>query len=390
MKSLAMGATLTPPAKHLYITMIWQSFYRKTIYDWVDAMNDSVFIDTAPYVGIKYCGISWESAFLITQYYLLLYYNDVESVKELYALDKKWMDKVARLHPGGLVDSGLSDHESLEPVPVGLTGTCHYLFCATIMQKFASIMGDKENEEAYTQLAKKLKQIIKSNYWDKPVTEKINKQTLFASLLYFGIVPEEETKAAADSLINALSVAPSGHFTTGIFGTKYILDALSEYVSPEKVLEVVNSTEYPGWGYMSARGATTIWEAWKESDNIYSNCHPMFGSVSEWFYKWLGGIQPIDASPGFDRFIFKPTVSRGLDYINCSYLSPHGEIVSNWKRSGKSVIYSFTVPNGTTALVDLKKDKQENISISKKGDNNFMLPDKTWTTGDFELPGGRI
>ena len=33
-----------------------QSFYRKTIYDWVDAMQDSIFIDTAPYVGIKYCG----------------------------------------------------------------------------------------------------------------------------------------------------------------------------------------------------------------------------------------------------------------------------------------------------------------------------------------------
>ena len=46
-------------------------------------MNDSVFVDTAPYVGIKYCGISWESAFLITQYYLYLYYNDTEIIKEL-------------------------------------------------------------------------------------------------------------------------------------------------------------------------------------------------------------------------------------------------------------------------------------------------------------------
>ena len=54
------------------------SMYRKTIYDWLDAMNDSVFVDTAPYVGIKYCGLSWESSFLITQYYLYLYYNDID------------------------------------------------------------------------------------------------------------------------------------------------------------------------------------------------------------------------------------------------------------------------------------------------------------------------
>ena len=53
-----------------------QSIYRKTIYDWVDAMNDSIFVDTAPYVGIKYCGLSWESAFLITQYYLFKNLND--------------------------------------------------------------------------------------------------------------------------------------------------------------------------------------------------------------------------------------------------------------------------------------------------------------------------
>ena len=63
-----------------------QSFYRKTIYDWVDAMNDSIFIDTAPFVGINYCGLRWESAFLITQYYLYLYYNDTEIIKELYTL----------------------------------------------------------------------------------------------------------------------------------------------------------------------------------------------------------------------------------------------------------------------------------------------------------------
>jgi alpha-L-rhamnosidase len=120
-------------------------------------MNDSSFVDTAPYVGIRYCGISWESAFLITQYYLYLYYNDTAIIRELYEQDKQWMEKVARIHPGGLVDEGLSDHESLKPVPVELTGTCHYLQCARIMQTFAAEMGDTANEEKYNELANKLK-----------------------------------------------------------------------------------------------------------------------------------------------------------------------------------------------------------------------------------------
>jgi alpha-L-rhamnosidase len=54
-----------------------------------------VFVDTAPYVGIKYCGLSWESAFLITQYYLYLYYDDKDIINELYSINDEWMDKAA-------------------------------------------------------------------------------------------------------------------------------------------------------------------------------------------------------------------------------------------------------------------------------------------------------
>ena len=165
----------------------------------MDAINDSVFVDTAPFVGIQYCGISWESAFLITQYYLLLYYNDRELVKEMYPVNKKWMEKVHRLHPGGLVDFGLGDHESLLPVPVQLIGTSHYLMCAEIMQHFASIMNDRSAEREYGQLAITLRKRLKEEFWDKPVTEPINKQTLFATLLYHQVIPEEEVERAADS-----------------------------------------------------------------------------------------------------------------------------------------------------------------------------------------------
>ena len=177
------------------------AFYRKTIYDWVDSMNDSVFIDLVPYVGIKGCGISWESGFLITQYKLFLYYNDVELIKELYDIDLKWMEKVARIHPSGIVEKGLSDHESLIKVPVKLIGTTHYLECARIMKRFAAIMNDKENEQKFDKLAQKLSDYVLDMYWRKPVTDTINRQTLFSTLLYFNIIPGNERKAAVDSPI---------------------------------------------------------------------------------------------------------------------------------------------------------------------------------------------
>lgn len=366
-----------------------QDIYRKTVYDWIDAMNDSTFVDTAPYVGIQYCGISWESAFLLTQYYLYLYYKDTEIVQELYELDKEWMAKAARLHPEGIVEQGLSDHESLEPVPVELTGTAHYLQCARIMHTFAMVMGDEEQATHYAQLADKLQALIKARFWDQPVREAINRQTLFATLLYHNIVPADELDAARDSLLSAVKNGPSGHFNTGIFGTKYVLETLSEYVSPDTVFQIVNSTAYPGWGHMIDRGATTIWETWKESDNTYSNCHPMFGTVTEWYYRWLAGIRPDPAHPGFEKFILAPAAPDGLGTVDCSFQSPMGTIVSSWNRQASgSYEYQMSIPEESTANVRLPWSSFREISLERQGvpvdDNEIEGLDK----GLFQLSGG--
>ena len=385
------GGDLNATSETFIYNFDMQAFYRKTIYDWVDAINDSVFVDTAPFVGIRYCGLSWESAMLTTQYYLYLYYNDTEIIKELYELDNQWMDKVARLHPEGIVHQGLADHESLERVPVELTASCHYLQCARIMAEFSRVMGDKAKEAKYLDLADQLRIKIADMFWNKPVTEKMNRQTLFACLLYHDVVPEGEKEAARDSLLVALENGPSGHFTTGIFGTKYILEALSAQGLSNTVYDVVNSRSFPGWGFMIDRGATTIWETWKESDNTFSNCHPMFGTVSEWFYRWLGGIRPDPAYPGFSRFHLSPNIPDGLDNAACKYISPPGEILSSWEKKGKDqLIFDFTIPGESIAMVKLPSKGLTNLSITDLKSGKKISTDKAVSTsGEFELKPGK-
>lgn len=384
------GGDLNATSESFIYNFDMQAFYRKTVYDWVDAMNDTSFIDTAPYVGIVYCGISWESAFLITQYKLLLYYNDIELIKELYDLDLKWMEKAARLHLEGIVNSGLADHEALQNVPVELTGTTHYLDCARIMTRFAAIMNDTKNESRFRQLADKLEQMMLDMYWNNPVPDTINKQTVFSTLLYYDIIPEPEREAAADSVMATMKKAPSGHFTTGIFGTKYILEALSAEDKVNQVFNVVNSTEYPGWGHMIDRGATTIWETWKESDNIYSNCHPMFGTVSEWYFRWLGGIQPDPQYPGFSRFNIFPNIPDGLDYVKCSYKSPFGLIVSNWEKKGPDhQVYEINVPDGTLATAVIKVNSRQTIKITDDSNPAVKVVNEDGAINRFKLKPGK-
>jgi len=383
------GGDLNATSEAFMYNFDMQSFYRKTLYDYIDAMRDSIFIDTAPFVGIKYCNVSWESAYIITQDKLLTYYNDVEIIKKLYQSDLDWMNKVERLNPSKIIEPGIGDHESLVNVPVQLMGTTHYLECARVMQKFARIMGDKSNEEKYSKLEADLINIVLEMFWNKPVPDPINRQTLFATLLYYDIIPEDEKKAGMDSLMKAIEKAPAGHFTTGIFGTKYILETLSESGKTGQVFNIVNSTEFPGWGFMIDNGATSIWETWKESDNVYSNCHPMFGSVTEWFYRWLAGIRPDPDYPGFERFIIAPDPPQKLDYVNCSYQTHYGEIVSNWKKEGKKVIYDIRVPDGTLASVSLPVTKNQTVSIEEKTGKAAYSPEgNDGIKGRFDLKPG--
>ena len=156
------------------------------------------------------------------------------------------------------------------------------------------------------------------------------------------------------------------------------------------VYKVVNSRSYPGWGNMIDRGATTIWETWKESDDIYSNCHSIFGSVSEWMYRWLAGIRPDPDHPGFEKFTIAPSLPAGLDHVTCSYHSPFGEIRSNWRREGiHKQSFDITVLEGSLALVRLPVREDQKIILAEGKSADAYGPQRDGPTHmQFELGPG--
>lgn len=116
---------------------------------------------------------------------------------------------------------------------------------------------------------------------------------------------------------------------------------------------MVNLQDFPGWGDMLEQGATTLWEHWKFSDNTFSHNHPMFGSVSQWFYNWLGGIEPAVDAVGFDKFKFQPQFLDDLDWVRCTHRSIRGPITCDWKREGSRVAMELQVPVNTSATLVL-------------------------------------
>jgi len=141
---------------------------------------------------------------------------------------------------------------------------------------------------------------------------------------------------------------------------------------------------------MTGQGATTLWETWRESDNTYSNCHPMFGSISEWFYRWLGGIRPDTLHPGFQRFYLEPQTPDGLSYVKTSYKTPYGYIVSDWEKDEPgTIVYHLTIPRESTALFRIPAGENDQIEILNGPDR--IQPDEPVPGKGFlqmTLPGG--
>jgi alpha-L-rhamnosidase len=112
---------------------------------------------------------------------------------------------------------------------------------------------------------------------------------------------------------------------------------------------------------MLANGATTLWETWAYPENFPSQNHPMFGSVDEWFYRSILGINSL--SPGFDSVLIKPQPVADLTWSKGEYHSPQGMIRCSWTRNGNSFRLELSIPPNTRARVELPSAASPAIKI---------------------------
>ncbi len=343
-------------------------FYAKTVRDWSDsARPDGGLSDTAPFMGLEYCGLAWGMAHPLVQRQLYQYYGERRLLEEQYDTTKRWLDREIAKNPGLIVAGGLSDHESLVPTPAPVLVTPLFAASAKTVGELAAILGHPADAEKYQRLGEQIQNAWLAKFLD-PATGKIGpgSQASQSFALYLNLVPADQRQAVLKFFLDDLRRVPEPHLTTGIFGTKFVLDVLSRENHSDLASAIVSQKSSPGWAYMLENGATTLWEHWQGSDNTFSQNHPMFGSVSQWFYQWLGGIQPAPSAVGFDQIIIRPQVPAGLDWVRCHHDSVRGRIVSNWKRDGAKLSMDITIPANTTATIHVPAKDAASVTESAK------------------------
>lgn len=349
-------------------------FYAKAVRDLVDAARpNGGFTETAPFVGISDEGlgensgpVGWGTAHPFLLWRLYQHYGDKRLLEENYEAAKRWLALLRSHAQDGILDNGLSDHESLVPKPRALTGTGFYYLNAKLFANIARALGKASEAAEAEGLAETIRAAFNRKFL-QPGTGRYDTatQACQAFALCLGLVPPEEQEPALAVLVRDIEAAHKGHLSTGIFGTKFLLEALTDLGRADTAFGVVNQRTFPGWGHMLENGATTLWEHWEFSDNTYSHNHPMFGSVSEWFFRGPGGINAASDAVGFDRIIIRPQPVGDLRWVKASYDSVRGKVVSEWNRKGDTFKLRVRVPVGTMATVFLPA--KEGTAVSEAG-----------------------
>ncbi len=271
--------------------------------------------------------------------------------------------------------------------------TAHYHQAAQLIAKMAAILGRAADQTRYTELATEIGEAFVDRFL-VPGTGgfDLGTQACQATALTMGLVPDVERQAAVDRMVEQVVVEHGGHIAAGIFGTKYLLEELTRAGHADVAYEMVRTREFPGWGYMLDRGATTLWEHWEFSDNIYSHNHPMFGSVSEWFFKGIGGLRPDDEAVGFNRFHIAPNVVGDLSWAQTTVRGARGRMDSNWYREDGNLYITAVVPVNAQAQVRIPTSDISQVTeggIAAADARNVRQLTSTETHARFLVGSGR-
>lgn len=348
--------------------------YNRWLSNWRDAQDPSSgsLPHTAPnYPNQGGGGPMWGGIVVTLPWQMYLQYGDKGVLKTNYPMLQKWLSYLASETTDDLLlnhsshamsmqmwnylgdwltPNGSFRGNSPDPRPAQLINSVHYLYQLQIASKIAGALSNEEESASYASRGAAVAKAIQEHFYnaaDHSYTNGDSVQEAFPLLT--GVVPENLRSAVMEKLEDTIRFRNHGHLDTGMHGTYFLLKYLMEAGRNDLIYDITNTTEYPGWGYMLANGATTSWESWTGQSHI----HDTLLSIGAWFTEGIAGIRSDGESPGFRHFIIKPAAVGDLTFVRVKYHSIHGDIVSDWRIENHTFKLQVTVPPGTTATVFL-------------------------------------
>ena len=348
------------------------AFYTNFVRDIRDEQDDQGLItDTVPHIwGGRPADPAWGTAYPLICWYMFKYYGDTRVLEENYDGLKKYVGFLQSKTENGLVKfSSYGDWVAIDKCPGSLVSSFYYYYDVKVLAEIARVLGKAEDATTYDRLAVGIKDAFHKEYFDPKTGSYGSTQTANTLALFLDLAPESARGSARSRLFDDIVYAHDSHLTTGIIGTKYIMELLTRMGSSDLAYDIATQTTYPSWGFMIRNGATTLWELWqkREGPSMNSHNHPMFGSVGAWLYKALAGIEQSENSSAFEKLLLRPQIVRDLRYASGSVRTVRGDVASAWSRTDKGVRLDASVPLGAEAEIVFPKFNLRNIEIKEGG-----------------------
>jgi len=356
------------------------AFFTKWMIDIEDAQTpDGIFPDTAPrlregdnFVGLDdLCGgAGWADAGIIVPHTIWRVYGDTRIIERHWKAMVAWLDYLDRTNPDGLRTRDLrnnygdwlcipSDREFRTHSPMkNLLATAYWADDAAKMATMARAIGRDEEAARFTAMFERVRAAFQKEFVLPDGRLTVETQTAYLLALAFDLLPQNLREAAANHLVANIR-ALDWHLSTGFIGISHLNPQLTLAGHADVAYRLLLQDTYPSWLYPVKYGATTIWERWNgwtDKDGFFhplmnSFNHYSLGSVGEWLFRHVAGIEVDPEHPGFQRFILRPFVRDGLDHARATYRTLHGEIESAWKREGGKLTWSIRIPANCSAQV---------------------------------------
>lgn len=354
-------------------------FYRKWLddikYDQIQETGELPHI--APWEDVSSTP-AWSSAYHLVAWYAYEHYGDRRFLTEHFDGMKAYVDYLGAAATDHIVPADrYGDHcqaRSYDAMgkPV-LTGTFYYLYDAMLVARMAEILGKESEAEKYGALAADIRDAFNREYYDAENRFYGDHTQCEMSMgLFLDLPPEEDRKQVLQRLVWNVMNTRQGHLTTGILGSKYVMDVMARLGRPDVGYHVATQTTFPSWGYMTD-GYTTLWETWSRGG---SNSHVMFGSVDAWFYKVLAGIQPLPECPGYEKVRIQPYFPEDLSWVRGAIHTVRGRIASAWRKEKGRVHLDVTIPANVSAEVrvpgEIVRDGRVTEGDTSFWDNGFV------------------
>lgn len=331
-----------------------------------------------PEWDLHYCTLMWK---------IYRNYGDINTLREYYGPAKRMLEYYLGLIDGstGLVLK-CSDrwHISDWPYPdIDQQGrcltvqNCKIFNAIRIMSETAGLLGLEEDQSLYGQRAQELKNSVVKYLYDPDnklffdcMDSGESHQGTNVIAYQYGLVPEKDRAVLLE------------HIVREGMGCKTLLSlnlfqVLFENGKGEHALKMLNSTRYPGWGYMISKGAKTIWEGF---DDIESHCHAWNAYPARLLQEYILGVKTL--SPGFKEICITPFFAGDMDFARGKVYTARGNVFVGWKKDSYGIKLNIEIPGAIPARIHIPREFHGKTSVymgSAAGDEKLVWKDGCFT-----------